>query len=227
MRVRRREFLRAGAVVAGGYALGVSRVLPAQANLVDRGDVTLVTGDGKVTSLTVPAGRTLRFDPDRNVTLELRGNLVVQGTLEMKPNRGFRHVLRFGGIDEEDFVGGGMRVLDSDVGLWVMGHGKLDIRGDPRAGWNRTGSDPTWKASDEILTTPFEPGDYTTFAPYQGATGSSPGGLASVTGPDGRVFTQEAFNLTRSVRIEGTRHGRTHIFIRSSAPQSIRYAAIR
>jgi hypothetical protein len=41
------------------------------------------------------------------------------------------------------------------------------------------------------------------------------------------VFTQEAFDLTRSVHIEGTRRGRTHIFIRSSAPQSIQYAAIR
>jgi hypothetical protein len=227
MRVRRREILRAGAVVAGGYALGVSRVLPATAGLLDRGDITLAQGTSRPSSLTVPAGHTLRFDPDRNVTLELRGNLVVHGTLEMKPKRGVRHVLRFVGIDEEDFVGGGMRVLDSDVGLWVMGHGKLDIRGDPRAGWNRTGSDPTWKPNDEILTTPFEPGDYTTFAPYQGASAGSPGGLATVTGPDGRVFTQEAFNLTRSVRIEGTRRGRTHIFIRSSAPQSILYAAIR
>jgi hypothetical protein len=113
-----------------------------------------------------------------------------------------------------------MNVLISDVGLWVTGSGKLDIRGDPRAGWNRTGYDPTWKAGDEILTTPFEPGDTRTFARYSGR-------LATVTGPDGRVFSQEAFDLTRTVRIEGTRRGRTHIFIRSSAPQSIQFAAIR
>ena len=225
--MRRREFLRAGAVVAGGYALGVSRVFPAEAGLLDRGDVTLVRGTSRLASLTVPAGHTLRFDPAKNVTLEMRGNLVVRGTLEMKPNPGVRHILRFVGIDEKHFVGGGMNVLNSDVGLWVMGHGKLDIRGDPRAGWNNTGQDPTWKSSDEILTTPFAPGDTTTFAPYGGGTVTSPGGLATVTGPDGRVFTQEAFDLTRSVRIEGTRHGRTHIFIRSSAPQSIQYAAIR
>jgi hypothetical protein len=152
--------------------------------------------------------------------MELTGNLVVEGTLEMKPKPGVHHTLRFVDVDERRFVGGGMEVLDSDVGLWVMGHGQLDIEGEPRAGWNRTGSDPTWKATDEILTTPFAPGDYLTFAPHSGA-------LSTVTGPDGRVFTQEAFNLTRSVRIEGTPTGRSHIFIRSSKPQNIRHAAIR
>jgi hypothetical protein len=225
--MRRREFLRAGAVVAGGYALGVSRVLPAEAGLLDRGDITLVQGNSRLASLEVAAGHTLRFNPARNVTLELRGNLVVRGTLEMKPNKGVRHILRFVGIDETRFVGGGMDVLASDVGLWVMGSGKLDIRGDPRAGWNSNGQDATWRRGDEVLTTPFAPGDSTTFARYSGGSASSAGGLATVKGPDGRVFTQEAFNLTRTVRIEGTRRGRTHIFIRSSAPQSIRYAAIR
>lgn len=225
--MRRRELLRAGAVVAGGYALGLSRVLPAEAGLLQQGDVTLVGGTSRLTSLEVSPGQTLRFDPAKNVTLELRGNLVVRGTLEMKPNKGVRHILRFVGIDETRFVGGGMNVLASDVGLWVMGSGRLDIRGDPRAGWNNTGRDATWKSSDEILTTPFERGDSTTFAPYGGGTVTSSGALATVTGPDGRVFSQEAFNLTRTVRIEGTRRGRTHIFIRSSAPQSIMYAQIR
>jgi hypothetical protein len=34
-------------------------------------------------------------------------------------------------------------------------------------------------------------------------------------------------NLTRNVRIEGTPSGRSHVFIRSMRPQSIRYAALR
>ena len=120
-----------------------------------------------------------------------------------------------------------MNVLATDIGLWVMGAGKLDVRGESRAGWNRKGTDPTWRSTHEILTTPFARGDSTTFARYRGPTATSPGGLAKVKSPDGRVFTQEAFNLTRSVRIEGTKGGRAHIFIRSSAPQSIKYAAIR
>ena len=35
-------------------------------------------------------GHTLRFDPAHRLTLELRGYLVVHGTLEMKPNQGVR-----------------------------------------------------------------------------------------------------------------------------------------
>ena len=115
-------------------------MLPAAAGLLARGNVTLVNDSSRLASLEVAAGHTLRFDPSKNVTLELRGNLVVRGTLEMKPNKGVRHILRFVGIDETRFVGGGMTVLSSDVGLWVMGNGKLDIRGDPRAGWNDTGA---------------------------------------------------------------------------------------
>ena len=193
--IRRRELLRAGAVVAGGYALGVSRVLPAAAGLLARGNVTLVNDSSRLASLEVAAGHTLRFDPSKNVTLELRGNLVVRGTLEMKPNKGVRHILRFVDIDETRFVGGGMTVLSSDVGLWVMGNGKLDIRGDPRAGWNNTGHDATWKSSDEILTTPFQPGDTTTFARYQGGTGSSPGGHL----PPSRVRTGGCSRKRRSI----------------------------
>jgi len=226
--VKRRDLLRGGAAIAGGYALGFTRPWPAAASLVSRGDTTIVRGRTRLASYTVPPGRTLRFDPNRDVTLELRGNLVVRGTLEMRPNRGVTHTLRFVGIDESRFVGGGVDVLGSDVGLWVVDEGRLDIRGEPRAGWNRTGTDPTWRSGDEILTAPFAPGDFRTFARYRGSPSGSPSsGLATVTGPDGRVFTQEAFNLTRSVRIEGTRGGRTHVFIRSSAPQSIQYAAIR
>jgi len=225
--VRRREFLRlSAAAVAGGYALSLAPPRSTAAGLTDLGDVTLVRGPVGLSGKTVPPGHTLRFDPSRNVTLELRGNLVVRGTLEMKPNRGVTHTLRFVGIDERAFVGGGMDVLPTDVGLWVMGKGRLDIHGRSRAGWNRTGADPSWRSGDRILTSPFAQGDFTTFAPQPGANAGS-GRLGTVTGPDGRVFTQEALNLTRNVRIEGTPGGRTHIFIRSSAPQSILYAAIR
>lgn len=219
--IHRRDFLRVGAVTAASaYALGLARPGTSSARIVDRASVRTVHGRVALGEHTVDVGSTLRFDPNVNTTVTMRGNLVVRGKLEMKPNPGITHTLRFDGIDERDFVGGGMNVLASDIGLWVMGSGRLDLRGAPRAGWNRTGSDPTWASTDEILTAPFEPGDVSTFAPYGGS-------LASVTSPDGRVFTQEALNLTRSVRIEGTPNGRTHIFIRSSSPQSIRYVAIR
>ena len=195
--MRRRQFLRLSAGAAGGYAIGLLAPRAGASQLAVGGGVTKVLGQLRLGSHTVVPGRTLTFDPNHDTTLELTGNLVVEGTLEMRPNPGITHTLRFVDIDESRFVGGGMDVLDSDVGLWVMGRGQLDIEGQPRVGWNRTGAHETWKKTDEILTTPFAPGDTTTFAPYSGR-------LDTVTAPDGRTFTQEAFNLTRSVNIEGT-----------------------
>jgi hypothetical protein len=219
--MRRREFLRLGAVAAAGAGvLGVAHSVRNAAGKPGRGDLRVISGTVRLRRHTVGVGRTLRFDPAVNTTLVLSGNLIVRGTLEMRPRRGVTHTIRFVGIDESKFVGGGMEVLDSDVGLWVMGKGRLDILGEPRAGWNRTGTDETWRRNDEVLTTPFLAGDVSTFAPFSGT-------LAETSAPDGTVVTQEAFNLTRSVRIEGTPGGRTHIFINSSARQSIRYAAIR
>lgn len=40
-------------------------------------------------------------------------------------------------------------------------------------------------------------------------------------------FAPELLNLTRNVQIEGTPEGRAHVFIRSTEPQTIRFAAIR
>ncbi len=216
--MKRREFLRLGAFAAAGA--GLVRSISSAVGLGGRADVWQIRGTVRLDTHTVRAGRTLRFNPNLSTTLVMRGNLVVRGTLEMRPGPGVTHTLRFEGIDEDDFVGGGMVVLGSDVGLWVVGAGRLNIRGDRRAGWNRTGSDPTWRRNHEILTTPFAAGDVATFAPLSGP-------LEEVSAPDGRVFTQEALNLTRTVRIEGTPGGRTHIFIHSSAPQSIRWAEIR
>jgi hypothetical protein len=40
-------------------------------------------------------------------------------------------------------------------------------------------------------------------------------------------WTAEVMDLTRNVRIEGTPGGPAHVFIRSTKPQSIKYAQIR
>ena len=44
---------------------------------------------------------------------------------------------------------------------------------------------------------------------------------------DGTTFTAEVLNLTRNVRVEGTPGGRAHVFVMSSAAQTVRYAALR
>ncbi|HEY7661192.1 MAG TPA: hypothetical protein VIC58_11405 [Actinomycetota bacterium] len=167
-------------------------------------------------ALEVPRGRTLRFDPNADTTLELTGNLIVRGRLEMRPRRGVEHVLRFVDVDESAFVGGGLDPLETDVGLWVVDEGALDIRGTRKDAWNRSGTSPSWRRRDELVVAPVRPGEFTV-EPFRLG--------APVPAFDHR--RAEVLNLTRNVRIEGTPSGRAHVFIRSMRPQSIRHAALR
>lgn len=169
-----------------------------------------VTGD-QPSGFTVPAGQNWKIDG----LVTTPANVIVNGTLTMRAG----DTLRFRDVNEANFVGGGMDPIASDVGLWVMGAGVLDVQGTPRVGWNRTGTDPTWQAGDEIRVTPTALGDYTTFASF---TPGSP-----VPQADASVPPAEVFNLTRDVAIEGTTAGHSHIFIHSTSPQIIKYATLR
>ncbi len=112
----------------------------------------------------------------------------------------------------------GLGVPDGDVGLWVVGGGVLDLAGTRRAGWNRAGTDPTWRSGDEIRVTPVASGDTTSFPVF------APGSTVP-SGPSGA--RAEVFDLTRNVVIEGTPTGRTHVVVRSHQPQSLRWVLIR
>jgi hypothetical protein len=213
---RAKAFAMGFALIAGAFAVIVSSA-PASA-------ATIITINGHVVytdTTTVEDGTVLRFDPTQDTTVEISGNLIVAGTLEMKPNPGITHTLRFMDVNEATFVGGGTEVLESDQGLWVVGSGQLDLLGEKKAGWNRTGADPTWTASDELLVAPTAVGDY-------GEDGFKSFVLGSVVPQvDDTLPPAEVINLTRSVNIEGTPAGRSHVTIMSSAPQSIRYASFR
>jgi hypothetical protein len=175
-----------------------------------------IRGTHRVDGAHIEGGRTLRFDPDHDTTLVLSGNLVVMGRLEMHPKPGVEHVIRFVNVDEAAFVGGGMDVLDSDVGLWVMDRGVLDIEGTKRDAWNRSGDHPTWKRHDELVVAPVERGD---LDPKPFRRGHHV--------PSFHGHRAEVLNLTRNVRIEGTPGHRAHVFIHSMRPQSIKYATLR
>jgi hypothetical protein len=93
-----------------------------------------LAGDGQCGRCEVHPGAELRFADATSATLESRGNVVVcgheddltvlVGRLRMTPSRrDVVHLLRFLDVDEGAFIGGGIQVLDSDVGLWVAGHG--------------------------------------------------------------------------------------------------------
>jgi hypothetical protein len=161
---------------------------------------------------TVPAGETWEITG----TVETPRNVVVYGTLRMRPGS----TLRFVNVYEAGFVGGGMDPIASDVGLWVMGGGVLDAQGTPVQGWASGAAPAGALAGNELVMAPTAVGDLrcTSFV------GQS---IPLVHAPDGRTFAAEVANLTRDVRIEGTPGLRSHIYIRSTAPQQIRHVAIR
>ena len=169
---------------------------------------TIVTGfqpDG----FTVPAGETWRIQG----LVETPKNVVVHGTLKMRAG----DTLRFVNVNEANYVGSGNVVLDSDVGLWVMGpSGVLDAQGTPKLAWNRTGSDSSWLPGDVKKITPTGPGSF--------VCSNYTGGPVPQAYPD--VPPAEVFNLTRDCKIEGTPGGRAHIFIISPQVQFVKHVEI-
>jgi len=181
-------------------------------------------GESFPNGFTVPAGETWEFDPGADTKVTTSGNVVVLGTLRMRPSSaGYEHFLQFTNVDESKFIGGGMTHNDApnDIGLWVEDTGVLDISGTPVTPWAYDWQSD-WSASDDIVAAPNTPGDYTNFTQVDGP--------ADVPDPNALGYKTELLNLTRNVRIEGTPGGRAHILIHAqnaTAPQTIKYAAIR
>jgi hypothetical protein len=168
---------------------------------------------GFVNGYTVADGEVCEVDG----LLETDANILVLGTLVMRAG----DTLRFVNVDESKFVGGGMSVMTTDVGLWVMGDGLLDFQGTPKAGWNRTGCDASWSTSDDIRVTPtaYEKWQLSEFKPY--SCGSP------IPRLDPTLPSAEVFNLTRDVNIEGTATGHSHVMVMSSKPQTIKHATFK
>lgn len=178
----------------------VGSTIPA---LTAQATTVLPCGTTTMAGLTVAAGDVVEFPASCSATLETTASVVVYGTLRMRPaDASVTHTLRFVGVNEAAYVGGGDGVTPGDVGLWVEDEGALDAAGTPRAGWNRTGTDPSWLPDDEVRVTPIAVGDYTNFPTF--TPGSA---VPTVTSPSGRTYAAEVFDLTRNVRIEGTASG--------------------
>lgn len=221
--------------------------------LVVRGKMVL-RNSRSVAGVVIEPGGELTFHPGRSVTLRSTGNIVVRGRLTMRPRDARTlHRIVFTGVNESEFVGGGMDVLDSDVGLWVMDRGRLDVNGSPKRAWSRAAGsvaagattvelehDPVgWRTGDEIAIAPTGQAsggsegqfDLVTVAAVNGRSVRLRQGTSfahpSVPTGEGPTFTAEVMNLTRNVRFEGTPGGRSHIFIRSARSQRIAHAAVR
>lgn len=200
--------------------------------------------DVSVTVSGIVINKALTLHNEKTITLASNQNITVYGLLVSLPNPNVTHTIRFTGINENNFVGGGMDVLDSDVGLWVMDVGQLMLKGIEKTAWvNEDGPIPAqttmlklkdkvnaWMVGDELLITPTEKGasnyDVVTIKSV-----SSDGVLLNQPTTSHPLianrYTAEVANLTRNMRIEGTATGQSHIFIHSTAVQTIRYVALR
>jgi hypothetical protein len=229
--------------------------------LPGRADVATVTGtvvldvDAHVAGVVIEPGAMLVFDPSASRTLNSDGNVIVRGELRMKPANGsLSHRLVFPSVREASFVGGGMDVLDTDTGLWVMGIGRLTLNGAIRLPWVRTAAavpagatfldvaaDPVgWRVGDELAITPTLPPTHAQFSTAydivritaisgRRVTVSRPLTYAHPSRAVGRgtLMMPEVLNLTRNVSVEGTPTGRAHIFVHSNSPHTIAYAQMR
>lgn len=184
----------------------------------------LTDGESFASGFTVPAGEIWEFDPGVDTKITTSGNVVVLGTLRMRPAHGdVEHFLQFTEIDESKFIGGGMTHADApnDIGLWVEDAGVLDISGTPVTPWSYQW-EADWSSSDDIVAAPNTLGDYSSFEQVDSVSDVPP---ANALGYDA-----ELLNLTRNVRIEGTPTGRTHVLVHApnaTVPQTIEYASIR
>lgn len=210
--------------------------------------------DTRVAGMVIEKDGELIFDRNKNVTLTLTQNMIVRGRLVMRPRtQKIKHKLNFDGVSEADFVGGGMDPIDSDVGLWVMGSGKLNVVGAKKRDWTRVvgavasgatsitlAAQPNgWRRGDEIVIAPTGPASDTDHherfdVARVDAIEDKTIALSTPTSfshpevqGDKRVFRAEVLNLSRNVTIQGTPGGRAHIFIRSTKPQKIKNCVIR
>lgn len=214
----------------------------------------LLDVDARVAGVVIGPAGSLQFDPRATRTLRSSGNVIVSGTLQMRPaTTSFVHTLVFTDVDERRFVGGGMDPLDTDVGLWVVGTGQLDLVGSPKTAWTTakgtagkgqsvvdvSTTTEGWQPGDEVVVTPTLP---PAVKDHVVAFDRRPIVLVAdrrITLDRGLEFdhpatttaagtmTAEVLNLTRNVRIEGAPDGRAHVMIRSNRPQTIRFASLR
>ena len=210
--------------------------------------------DATTAGVVIREGGSLVFDETTPRTLTSTGNVVVRGLLVMRPSSpAIVHTLRFARVDERRFQGGGTEPLDTDVGLWVVGAGQLDLVGAARRSWTRVrGELPSGTADVALVDAPsgWQPGDdlaiTPTVAPVRPDHASSYDVASVAAVATGRVrldrplryahpavdtaagaMTAEVLNLTRNVRVEGTSSGRAHVFICSQRPQVVRHVAFR
>ncbi|MFZ6180895.1 G8 domain-containing protein [Nannocystis pusilla] len=211
--------------------------------VVPDGKVVLLDCDAAAKTLTIQSGGAVKASRSTSSTLTVHGNVIVWGRLDLgtEDDRLPADVvaeLVFAGMRDDDYVGtpstvfGGeeftppvdtpLEILDTDVGLWVMGRGVFSAAGALKQSWSKltdgtAPGDPTlsvedatgWQPGDRVLLTPTAEIAEADFADqFDEATIASVNGtevtLASATafehaGCADCVRRGEAANLTRNV----------------------------
>lgn len=176
----------------------------------------LVTANANTTvaGIVISTNAELRYLATQSVTIQSSANVIVYGKWTMRPaNAAIIHTLRFIGIDESKFVGGGMSPIASDVGLWVMCSqsegemslcaanspgGALDLLGAPKTSWTHLAGSVAAGATQIVLKEAplgWRVGDTLSIAPtLVGAGGvAAPGfDVANITAITGATVTLSA-----------------------------------
>ncbi len=215
----------------------------------------LLDVDATVSGVTVAQAGTLTFDPAASRRLVSSRNVVIAGTLVMRPSAAANvHALELVGVDESAFMGGHSDApIESDIGLWITGNGLVDLAGTPKRSWTNLGGAAEdgdtsitvddaagWLVGDEVVITPTEPPtvdthwehhDRRTITSVSGSRIGLDKALEfphpEVTVREGVVHRAEVLNLSRNVVINGRPEGRSHfMFLQTAKPQHMAHVAI-
>jgi hypothetical protein len=245
--VKRRRFLVGAAASGAGVVLTGRSAPPGWEN----GPATAaVPASPKALAAAAPR-RVLRGDQPQGFTVpagEVWGiaglvttpaNVVVRGKLVNQNEQGARvpATLRFRNVREAAMRGGADALLASDVGLWVVDHGEVELRGAPKTAWTRAvgalaarqsvidvASAAGWRPGDKLVFTPTvrwgsANGRVTNFYDrYDTRTIVRVAGNRVTVSPlshphpffPGTRIGCEVLNLTRDTKLEGTAAGRSH-----------------
>ena len=128
---------------------------PNDAPVIAAGNTVILDKDVTIAGMHI-VGK-LIFDPMRAVAVHSSKNILVTGQLHIQPAKpSIIQTLQFTGIDEANFVGGGMDMLNSDIGLWVMQSGQLQLQGQQKNAWTNAAS--AISASRPVPPTAAPPG---------------------------------------------------------------------
>ena len=203
--------------------------------------------DSTVLGVNVNAGGTLQFDNSKTTILRSSANIVIEGKLLMQPSsHSVFQTIEFINVNENQIQGGpAMTLLSSDVGLWVMGAGKLDLQGSSKTAWLNASGDirkgdtvlqtgilpDGWQVGDEIAITPTMLNDMNferrKIVSINGSNVTLDKALVYDKVKIDGTWTAEIMNLNRNVAIQGTQQGSSHIIIMSSVPQSIKQVELK